>query len=161
MNHGMPLKCKAFLWLAMRNKCWTADQLAKRGLPHPSQCVLCDQDEETVQHILVRCVFARDFWYSLLAKFNLQRLSLQNDEDNFAAWWGHACKRVAKAHRKGLNTLIILGAWTLWKLRNAGVFEGTSPSVQLALSNFKLEAQLWSFAGARGLQELGLGQLLA
>lgn len=29
-----PAKCKIFLWLGIRNQCWTIDGLAKRGLPH-------------------------------------------------------------------------------------------------------------------------------
>ena len=35
-----PNKCKVFLWLAIRNRCWTADRLEKRGLPHSNQCPL-------------------------------------------------------------------------------------------------------------------------
>ena len=31
--------------------------------------------------------------------------------------------RVSKEHRKGVNTLIILGAWIIWKHRNACVFQ--------------------------------------
>ena len=54
-----------FLWHAMKGKCWTADQLAKHGLSHPDKCLLCDQEEETVQHILTTCVFARQFWHRL------------------------------------------------------------------------------------------------
>jgi len=54
-----PGKCMTFVWLAIRNRCWTADRLAKRGLQHPERCVLCDQEEETIQHILTSCVFAR------------------------------------------------------------------------------------------------------
>jgi hypothetical protein len=30
-----PRKCKFFRWLAIRNKCWTADRLQRKGLPHP------------------------------------------------------------------------------------------------------------------------------
>jgi len=35
-----PLRCKIFIWLAVKNRCWTADRLAKRGLPHPAVCPL-------------------------------------------------------------------------------------------------------------------------
>jgi hypothetical protein len=51
-----PPKCKFFIWLAINNKCWTADMLKKRGLDFPECCVLCDQEEETVQHIISSCV---------------------------------------------------------------------------------------------------------
>ena len=71
-----PGKCKVFLWLAIRNRCWTADRLQKRGLPHPDKSVLCDQEVETVQHILTSCVFAHDFWFKILAPLDLYHVSL-------------------------------------------------------------------------------------
>lgn len=33
-----PLKCKIFIWLAVKNRCWTTDRLVKKGLPHPPTC---------------------------------------------------------------------------------------------------------------------------
>jgi hypothetical protein len=56
-----PPKCRFFVWLVAHNRCWTADRLARRGLPHPEHCPLCDQATETIDHLLVLCVFARDF----------------------------------------------------------------------------------------------------
>jgi hypothetical protein len=61
-----PANCKFFIWLAINNRCWTSDQLAKRGLPHQAACPLCDQDVETINHILVSCVFAREVWSLVL-----------------------------------------------------------------------------------------------
>ena len=37
-----PLHTRFFLWLAIQNRCWTSDRLAKRGLPHQSSCPFCD-----------------------------------------------------------------------------------------------------------------------
>ncbi|GJN12793.1 hypothetical protein PR202_ga31105 [Eleusine coracana subsp. coracana] len=108
-----PPKCKTFLWLATKDKCWTADNLRKRGLPHLDKCVLCDQEDETVQHVLVGCVFAREFWYKLFTMFGLQSIAPNNDVDTFANWWHNTSRRVAKENRKGVNMLIILGAWSL------------------------------------------------
>jgi hypothetical protein len=53
-------RCKFFLWLASLNHCWTTDRLARRGLDHPLYCLLCDQEEETIQHILVGYVFFKE-----------------------------------------------------------------------------------------------------
>jgi hypothetical protein len=47
-----PPRCKFFTWLASLNCCWTADRLAHRDLDHLSQCLLCDQEEETIHHIM-------------------------------------------------------------------------------------------------------------
>lgn len=79
-----PSKCKIFLWLATKDKCWTSYNLIKRDLPYPEHCVLCDQETQTIQHILVECVFAREFWFRLLSFFDLQHHSPDNIESNFA-----------------------------------------------------------------------------
>uniref|UniRef100_A0A8R7V414 Reverse transcriptase zinc-binding domain-containing protein n=1 Tax=Triticum urartu TaxID=4572 RepID=A0A8R7V414_TRIUA len=54
-----PATCKFFTWLAARERCWTADRLAHRHLPHPIARPFCDQSPETINHILFGCVFAR------------------------------------------------------------------------------------------------------
>jgi hypothetical protein len=56
-------RCKIFLWLAFLNRCWTVDRLAHQGLDHTQHCLFCDQEEETIQHILVGCVFSKDVWF--------------------------------------------------------------------------------------------------
>jgi len=75
------------MWLVAHNRCWTADRLAKRGLPHPERCPLCDQAEETIEHLLISCVFSRQVWYNILHKVGLQDLSPQPDDNSFDAWW--------------------------------------------------------------------------
>ena len=56
------------------SQCWTTDRLARQGLPHPAQCPLYDQEEETINHLLVSCVFAQQFWFYLLQHFGIQQL---------------------------------------------------------------------------------------
>jgi hypothetical protein len=43
-----PDKCNFFIWLAIQNRCWTADRHAHKGMSHPEKCHLCDQEEETI-----------------------------------------------------------------------------------------------------------------
>ena len=56
--------------------------------------------------------------------------------------------------RKGLNYLIILVAWEIWKHRNACVFEGVLPNVKLLLQAVANEGILWCTAGASALKEM-------
>jgi len=51
-----PGKCRFFLWLVAHNRCWTADRLARHGLDHPTRCLHCDEDSETINHLLVDCL---------------------------------------------------------------------------------------------------------
>jgi hypothetical protein len=48
----------------------------------------------------------------------------------------------------GINSLVLLGAWILWKHRNQCVFEGDSPSVAAVLEQVGKERRLWEMAGA-------------
>ena len=66
-----PMKSKLFIWLATNNRRWTSDRLAKRGLPHPAACPLCDQDDETIQHIRFLCIFAREVRTLVIRNLNL------------------------------------------------------------------------------------------
>jgi hypothetical protein len=64
-----------------------ADRLARRGLQHPTTCPHCDQDEENINHLLLSCVFAREFWFSLLQRVGLQHLCPQMEDVCFDDWW--------------------------------------------------------------------------
>ena len=146
-----PRKCKFFLWLVAHNRCWTADRLARRGLPHPEFCPLCDQEEKTINHLLSACVFARQFWHRLLGVFRLQAVTPQPSDVELFLWWQQAGDKISAGALRGFNTLVVLGTWTLWRARNDAVFEGITPSVDRALLLAREDAELWMIAGAKGL----------
>jgi hypothetical protein len=153
-------KCETFIWLAVCNRCWTTDRLQKRGLPHPEHCPLCDQEDETVQHLLTSYVFARQFWFSILQPLNLSALVPNQKCTLLAEWWKKSWRKIPTQHKKGFNSLVILRAWTLLKHRNACVFDGATPNIQRALQAFQDELALWRSAGAKGLTALGLGRVV-
>jgi hypothetical protein len=78
---------------------------------------------------------------------------------NFQEWWHAAEKMVPKQMRDGLNSLISLVLWYLWKHRNACVFDKISPLVPRIILDIISEAALWCRAGAKGLVSLGLGRV--
>ena len=57
----------------------------------------------------------------------------QPQDISFDDWWEKVEASVAGDLRKGLNSLVILGAWRIWRHRNMCVFNGSSPSVAAAL----------------------------
>jgi hypothetical protein len=157
---GAP-KCKVFIWLAINNKCWTADRLQKRGLDYPENCALCDQDDETAQaaqHLLTNCVFARHFWHSILAPIGLSLVSKRRDLC-FAEWWRKTSVKIHKRKGKGFYSIVILGAWSLWKHRNRCFFYGARSYLISLESGFREELHLWILAGAKNLRSLYLRSL--
>jgi hypothetical protein len=96
--------------------------LASRGLPHPDHCVLWDQEDDTAQHILSTCVFARQFCHNLLAPAWLGRIAPRQNEQSFAEE-RKVSHIINESQRKGFKSTVILGGWTLWLQRNKCVFD--------------------------------------
>ena len=99
-----PSKCKTFVWLVIRNLCWIADRLHKRGLPHPERCPLCDEADETVQHILTSCLFEKQFWFLVLQPLSLAHVMPSHIISSFAERWWRSWKKIPKHLRKGFNS---------------------------------------------------------
>uniref|UniRef100_A0A0A9EKF1 Uncharacterized protein n=1 Tax=Arundo donax TaxID=35708 RepID=A0A0A9EKF1_ARUDO len=84
----------------------------------------------------------------------LCHLSLEVGTLSLDHWWSNAYDMVAAHARDGLNSIIILGTWSLWKHHNRYVFDGAAPSLASALLLAWKDLQLWRMAGARGLSSL-------
>jgi hypothetical protein len=111
---------------------------------------------ETINHILVSCVFAREVWILLLSGVT-PAVRPPRIDSRFNSWWCRAFAAFPKEERKGFNSLVVLVAWEpLEKHRNACVFQGTRPAVQSVVLDVIAEGRLSSLAGAAVLQDLVL-----
>ena len=148
-----PLRIKIFIWLALQDRCWTADRLARRGLPHNDSCVLCDQTTEDMHHLFTSCPFSRQIWHEVLS-WCRSTATIPNPDTTFADWWMDACTSSPSALRKGLCSIIALTAWAIWRHRNGCVFDQRQPSIATLLQSIQEDARLWASAGANGLANL-------
>jgi hypothetical protein len=99
----------------------------------------------------VGCVFSRIFWFSFLSHFGAATLAPTPADQNFDNWWRKIDGAAQGDLRRGLNSLVILGAWSIWRHRNDCVFNGAVPNVDSVLYLAKEEAGWWSAAGAKGI----------
>jgi len=90
----------------------------------------------------------------ILRDLGLQTLAPQAVNLSFEELWAVASNKVAGQEQKGLNSIIILGAWSLWNHRNRCVFDGSSLSLTSVVATIKEEARQWSIAGTRGVSHL-------
>lgn len=55
-------KAGIFAWLAYQKKILTGEKFIKMGFAGPSRCILCKSQSETVDHLLLSCLFAFKCW---------------------------------------------------------------------------------------------------
>jgi hypothetical protein len=115
---------------------------------------MCDQAPESIKHFLVSCTFASEFWFQFFSQVGLQPLSPQVSDSSFDEWWERVSNDLSGLQLQGFNSLIVLGAWTIWTQRNRCVIDGASPNMVRALTLASEERKLWSMAGARGISLL-------
>ena len=65
-------KARAFAWLAYNSRILTAERLKRIGINGPSRCPLCEKNEETIDHLLVQCQYAKKCWDMVQFKLGWQ-----------------------------------------------------------------------------------------
>ena len=110
-----PGKCKFFMWLALHDRCWTADRRKRHGLQSDDTCVLCSQLPETIDHLLVGCPFSRENWFKVLRWLGWEMVAPSTHTTNLSDWWLAARKDVPKIGRNGFDSMVVLVCWLFWK----------------------------------------------
>ncbi|XP_071681455.1 uncharacterized protein [Lolium perenne] len=120
--------CKFFAWLAAKNRCWTADGLQRRGVPRPPACPLCNQEPESLRHLILGCVVVREVW-------------LPAADTELLEW--RSSRTCPAAHRRDMWTAIILVFWCIWRHRNDVVFNGVAASQFIIRDRISVEFDRW------------------
>jgi hypothetical protein len=121
-------KVSTFLWLMVHNQILTWDNLRKRGFIGPSICYLCQQQEESMEHILNQCSSSGEIWdqaSQIMRKTNRERDNIISTIRN---WGTEAYKSPILNRIWQLFPGFIV--WQLWKERNMRIFhsQASTPS---------------------------------
>jgi len=144
-----PLRVKFFAWLALKQRLWTADRRRRHNLDAHDTCWLCDQEAETVDHMLISCSFAKVIWWNILSWMDCA-CSFQGQPLIHTAW--EYLRGLQTRERKhGFDSLFMCIIWVIWKERNNRLFEETSCTTAELQDKIKLDVKLWILAGARRL----------
>ena len=147
-----PPKVKFFAWLALQDRIWTADRLAKRGWPNCGPCPLCRGVQECGTHLFFRCRFTLRLWNLVIQKFLIHDMdtSAWSSFDSVKTWWA-SMSAVGTTNRKAKASITMLVSWVIWNERNARVFRHKSKPPPTLLNTIIDEANLWITAGAKKL----------
>ena len=116
-------KCRMHAWLLLRNKCLTADNLAKRGWPHDPICKLCFIHPETAVHLAATCSYSQQVWQEVLRKVSLPAfLGPSPTIQGLQEWWKTCASVPAPRIIDRWRSVALLTWWLLWKERNNKVF---------------------------------------
>lgn len=142
-----------FLWLVAHKKCWTADRLARHGIDHPDCCPFCDQEEESIDHLLVNLLII--FWFTSFTRL-VCRFYPHSQE-----WFPFMMMAGCKQCNKWLTTsrhqfLHCLRSLVSMEASQSMCFWWASPSLAGILKSPGEERELWEMAGARGLSLLAI-----
>jgi len=147
-----PPRVRFFYWLAMHNRCWTGDRRFRHGLQDSNLCIFCDQEPETLDHIILGCCFSREVWLICLSRVHINL-------DGYGGarameWWIGNRKLVPKFFRRGFDSFVLLIGWSLWKERNHRTFQAGATSPPRLAMLIKEEAERWCAAGNAHLSRL-------
>ena len=111
----------------------TLDQLKRRGIPLVNMCCLCEENEETIDHLLIHCSRAKILWDLLLAITGFHWVFPRSVRQLLLVWQSVS---VGKNGKRVWLAAPLCIFWTLWMERNRVVFENEAPSAHRMKSFF-------------------------
>ncbi|PVH31679.1 hypothetical protein PAHAL_9G208900 [Panicum hallii] len=88
-------KHRSFAWLLVQQKILTADKLIARNWPCDPVCPLCDQEQQTAEHLCLHCVFAREVWM-LVSGWSNGLVQAPNPGSTLEEWWNTSMQGQSK-----------------------------------------------------------------
>ncbi|KAK4724358.1 hypothetical protein R3W88_027137 [Solanum pinnatisectum] len=119
-NNAARPKAYFTMWIMLNKKLATVDMLAKWGVDVNKTCILCNNAEETIEHPIIQCQFARKLWERLFTWIHQHSVVLMT--------WGHFiqwCIQQGKGKTKSaqiFKTILAEGVYGLWIERNNIIF---------------------------------------
>jgi hypothetical protein len=129
------MKIDMFVWTLAHRSILTGENLRRRGWEGPSRCPLCIQEEETSDHLLLKCPFAKEVW-NLALGLKPGTFDLPQETNALLRNWSSLCPfQVKKKSQLNIlwRTLPKFILWKIWLERNNRLFrEITSNPAQVA-----------------------------
>ena len=124
-----------------------------REWPNSYFCPLCYRNLETAQHLFSECEESRRIWAEVSSWVGSLGLDPTNwnATDTLMDWFHGLAGDSSSTLAAGSRSLAILVTWSIWKERNACVFNNTEKTVARLVEEIKDEARLWCQAGAKRL----------
>ncbi|KAK4424026.1 hypothetical protein Salat_1596000 [Sesamum alatum] len=123
----LPPKICTFVWRACHEALPTLEQLARRNRDVLNECPICGVSEESLQHILLRCPFARQVW----VLSNLPWGIIATKMDSVLDWLWVVYEKLDRGSKDKFLAL----CWGLWQNRDQVFMEGKTATSLVVVRN--------------------------
>lgn len=113
------------------------DRRLRRGLEAHESCLLCDQEAETIDHLLVTCLVAKEVSWSACSW--VKCVCVFAAADTVHDWWEHLVLAQPQSRQQGTSTLFMLVCWHLWKERNTRLFDRRTTPPLIVLGKLRMK----------------------
>ncbi|XP_028118586.1 uncharacterized protein LOC114316135 [Camellia sinensis] len=142
-NNCAPPKVKFFGWLAWLGKLKTSSYLQRIGILDEAanvSCSFCQNEVESVNHILLFCPFVWLLWSQIMKWWGVQWV-MPNSVEGLLQWWSFCkMKKLEKVMWKVVPMAVL---WSIWKHRNDCIFNGAQPNLEDLCEVVKVRIALW------------------
>jgi len=121
-RHQGWMKIKLFMWVVYHRKILTWDNIRKRGVQGPSRCLLCEDQEETLEHLLNNCIFTSWLWDLFVVIFQQSDRDIRSIISTLINWRKNFSDNEILNSAWALVPSFII--WNVWKERNKRIFKG-------------------------------------
>jgi len=148
-----PPKCKFFSWLMLKDRIWTAARLQRRGWPNDYFYQLYIRNLETTEHLFCDCYVTREIWGEVAIWIQAPSLLPENWSNSSTTdeWFTELIATEDASRRPGLQSIVVLVIWEVWRERNNRVFRREAKTVSHIVATIQDEARTWRMAGNRDL----------
>ncbi|XP_048493141.1 uncharacterized protein LOC104908756 [Beta vulgaris subsp. vulgaris] len=125
----VPYRIEIFCWLALLEKINTKSKLGRLGIIpiDEANCVFCNAELETTNHLLLHCRFSWNLWSWWLNLWGLSWSFPETIKNAFLQW---------QIYGKGIffkkiwHSIFFIIIWSLWKERNSRIFNNSASSLE-------------------------------
>lgn len=138
----VPPRIEFFAWLACHGKLNTRSKLAKLHIIPPSHdlCPLCNEKSESVNHLLLHCNYAWRVWCWWMKLWDVTWASPPSLKAHLQIWSIHGRDPFFKKVWWAVFFIII---WSIWKERNARIFQQVVCSIEKTCEMILLRLGWW------------------
>eukprot|EP00253_Pinus_taeda_P033090 PITA_33090 len=125
---GAAPRTRLLMWNILFDKIPTETNLMKQSFHGPFRCHLCCLEEESTEHLFLKCHVTKDFWQNISTHYP----SLKDWQGpNIMEAWSGWCRE----HSGKSIHLPLLVCWAIWIARNQIIFQNKAPHWPIILSH--------------------------